>query len=429
MHVKTDRAFGIVLAALFFLVYTQGYIGRIGVPGNLVKMAIEIPVFVIMLHLINRGDRNLAPGFFLIVLYVIWTVLSAIYNGDGMGHAFLYCRYVVYAYIVFAAVWATPLTRTAIVRINTIIALLFILQIVASVHEVFVRGERIEAHVGSLYADGGALAAEFPLLAMALTVPFYLYWRGNPLLLVLSWAFLLVGYASGKRAIYFLGPFLYVCILGWYVIRTRTPLALKRSLGGILVFICLAPLLLQGISRSHGIGQSYSSRSLERVAYALNAAVDYTTAERQAGRTTGRTATSRRVFSALLSGKWETNLFGWGPVAARSGGEGRYESLMITYGICGWAQHAICIGWPGMLIYLLFHLRMFLGLRSCAPPKYSGYWMAIRFGAEIGFLVMLISYIGYSVSFPTSGLLSYVYFYLLALLMSPQHRHIVQSAS
>jgi hypothetical protein len=55
--------------------------------------------------------------------------------------------------------------------------------------------------------------------------------------------------------------------------------------------------------------------------------------------------------------------------------------------------------------------------------------MAIRFGAEIAFLVMLMSHIAYSSSVATGGHLSYVYFYVLALLTSPQQRQAVQSGS
>jgi len=429
VHVKTDAVFPIVLAGLFVLVYLQGYIQRMGMPRETVKVLLEVPVFVILLHLINRGNWQATPGFLLIALYAFWSILSAIYNGDGMYSAILYCRYVVYAYIIFTAVWSTPLTRTTVLRINTIIALVFLLQIAASAYEVFVRGERIEAHVGTLYADGGGLATEFPLFAMGLTVPFYLCCRRNPLLLVLSWAFFLVGYASGKRAIYFAGPFLYFFILGWHIIRVRALSARKRSVVGALVFICLIPLLLLGISKSHAISQSHSSGALEQVAYALNAAAEYTTAEGQAGRTTGRTGTSRRVLSTLWTGAAETILFGWGPSTMRTGEEGRYEALMITYGICGWTRDVICIGWPAMLAYVLFHLQVFRCLRCSTPPGYSGYWRAIRFGAEIAFLVTMISYIGYSSVFPAGGQLSYVYFYVLALLVSPRHRHIIGGAS
>lgn len=429
VRVKTDTAFPIVLGSLFVLVYVQGYLERIGVAPHVVKALIEAPVVLILLHLLNRGVRQFAPGFLLIVAHVVWATASAIFHGDGMVATCLYIRYVLYAYVVFVAVWTTPLTRTSIMCVNTVVAALFILQIVASAHDVFVRGERIEAHVGALFASGGALATEFPLFAMALTVSFYLFWRGNPLLVVLAWAFLLVGYASGKRAIYFLGPVLYVGILGWYVLRTRTLGALKRFAGGILVFLCLAPLLLLGVSMSHGISHSRWNRPLERIIYALDVAAQYNTAYDHAGRTAGRTATSRRVLATLWDEDKETVLFGWGPLAVRIGQEQRYEKLAITYGICGWAQDVICLGWPGMLIYLLFQLRMFSHLWSCPSPRYDGYWMAVRFGVEVGFVVIMVSYISYSSSVITGGHLSYVYFYLLALLTSPQHQSIIQSAS
>ena len=427
-RVKTDALFPYVLAALFILVYTQGYMERIGVSRNVVKMTIEVPVFVIILHLINRSGCRPAPGFVLVALYVVWSAVSALFNGDGMYMAFLYCRYVVYAYIVFVAVWSTPLTRRTVIRLNIIVALLFIVQIGASAHEVFVRGERVEAHVGALYADGGGLATEFPLLAMGLTVPFCLYCRKNPLLLLLAWAFFLVGYASGKRAIYFLGPPLYLFLLGWYVFRIRTLHALKQSMWGASVLACLVPFLVQGMSRSHGLGQTYADGPRARVVQAIGSAKGYTMAEGIAGRTTGRTATSRRVFSTLTSGQWEKILFGRGPSAMREGGEGR-DDLMIGYGTCGWARDVICIGWPGMMLYVLFHLCLFHRLRSTVSPKGSPYGLALRFGAEISFTVLAFVYFCYSASLSAGGQLAYVYFYLLALIMSPQHRHIVQSVS
>jgi hypothetical protein len=305
--------------------------------------------------------------------------------------------------------------------------MLFVLQIAASAHEVFVRGERVEAHVGLLYATGGSLATEFPLLAMGLTVPFYFYYRRNPLLLLLAWAFFLVGYASGKRAIYFLGPSLYFFIFIWYVLRTRTLEGLKQLAWGMVVFGCLVPLVLLGLSHSHGIGQNTATKPLERVVHAVHAAVDYTTAERPTGQSTGRTATNRRVLSTLCDEPWETTLFGRGPSATRVGRE-HYGTLMIAYGICGWARDVLCIGWPGMVLYVLFHLCLLRQLHATAPPRGEPYWQALRFGAEISLVVLACVHFSYSDSLSTGGQLTYVYLYLLALLMSPQHRHIVQGA-
>lgn len=428
-RVKTDAVFPTVLAILFVLVYTQGYLGRVGIPSSVVKALIEAPVFLILLHLINRGVWQPAPGFFLVALYVVWAVVSTIFHGDGVNVAFLYCRYVVYAYVVFTAVWNTPLTKVAVTRINAIIASLLIFQIVASAHEVFIVGQRVEAHVGALSAESGGLATVFPLFAMGLTLSLYLHYRPSILLLILSWAYLLVGYASGKRAVYFLAPSLYIFTLALYLVRVRTPRAFKRFLEAVVLFVCLLPVLLLGVSRSHGISQTHSRNSLERIGYAFNAAVDYTTGETQVGRTTGRMATNRRVLSTLWSVRAQTVLFGWGPSAMRTGEEERYEKLMITYGICGWARDVICIGWPGMIICVLFQLRVFFCLWSHRPPRYSAFWMAMRFGAEIGFFVIMLSYISYSSSTVTVGHLSYVYFYLLALLMSPQHKNITMTAS
>ncbi len=424
VRVKTDAAFPVLLSVLFVFVYTQGYLERSGLPSGIVKTLVEAPVLLILMHVVNRGLWQPTPGLLLVGLYTVWAVVSGIFSGDGVLMTFLYVRYVLYGYIIFVAVLTTPLTRSAVMRINGIIIALFVFQILASAHEVFILGERVEAHVGALCAEGGGLATEFPLLAMGLTVAFYLLWRANPLLLVLSWAFFLVGYASGKRAIYFLGPCLYVCILGWYVIRVRSLQALKRSLGGIVVLLCLVPLLLLGMSRSHGITDATWSRPFERITYALHAAVRYTTAQDQAGRTMGRTATSRRVFATLWSEDAETVLFGWGPRAARIGAEERYEKLMITYGIAGWARDVICIGWPGALLYVLLQFRLFQCLQNSFSRRVDGYWEAMRFAAEIAFLVMLVSYFTYSSSFPAGGHLSYVYFYLFAISMSPIHRHL-----
>lgn len=424
VHVRTDTSFPLVLVVLFVAVYTQGYLERTGVPPSVVKTIVEMPVLVIMLHLINRGTWQPAPGFLLIVLYVVWSAVSAIFNGDSMYVAFLYCRYVVYAYVVFAAVWATPLRRSVVKRINSTIALLFVFQIMASVYQVLVQGERVEAYVGAVTARGGGLATALPLLAMGLTVPFYLYYRRNPLLLLLAWAFLLVGYASGKRAIYYLGPALYFFILGWYVARARALPALKRSLVGVLVFICLLPILWLGISRSPGIAQSHPGGLLDRVTYTLKAAEEYTTGERQTGRTTGRTSTNRRVLATLWNAPSGTILFGWGPAADRVRERERYESLMINYGICGWARDMICIGWPGVILYILFHLRVFYRCRSTAPPETGTYWPAMRFAGEIGFIVFLVVHLAYGSMYATTGVLSYVHLYVLALVMSPVHQRL-----
>ncbi|HPC96830.1 MAG TPA: hypothetical protein PLU87_17930 [Sedimentisphaerales bacterium] len=424
VRVKTDMAFPMVLGVLFFVVYTQGYIERIGVSSAVVKILVETPVFLILMHLINRGVSRWAPGLLWIVMYAIWTMVSAIYNGDSMFVALLYCRYVIYGYVVFAATWSTPLTKTAVTHLNTTIALLFLLQIAASAHEVFVRGERVEAHVGALYADGGAMATEFPLLAMALVVPLYLYYRENPGILVLAWIFFLVGYASGKRAIYLFGPSLYFLILGWHVVEARTWPALRRLLRGSVVFLGLAPLLLFGVTQSKGISLSGPGGIVERTVYAWQRAREYNSREDRSGQTEGRMATSQRVLVSLLQGNEATALFGWGPSAVMGRG-GRFDTLRIAYGITGWTRDAISIGLPGMALYLLFHVCLFQWLRRAGFRARSGYWPALYFGTKAAFGVLLMCHLCYSSSLPTCGQLSYVYFYLVALLASPNHTHLV----
>jgi hypothetical protein len=343
-------------------------------------------------------------------------------TGDDPLPSALYPRVVIYAYIVFWAVWHADLDASEIARLNWLIVALWGVQFFAAAVEVFVLGERTEANVGTLSSTGGGAAAVLPLFVMVYAMSFYLYCGGHPFHILLTVACGLVGYASGKRAFYFLMPPVYLVLLVWYNVREAVPGGLRRCAGPVLVFCLAAPLLLYGLSHSHGISSGYSDDSvLDKVRYALEAGRQYTLGEDEDQYTIGRTSTSTRVLQALLYGDMRQTLFGLGPSSLISDKKAK-DALEIGYGVTGWARDAVSIGIPGMLLHVGFYVHC--GLLLLRRPRQTANVQqeALRFGTLVSFCLFLLMYFVYCDAFVMAGWMTFPMFYLAAIVLSPNYR-------
>ena len=258
---------------------------------------------------------------------------------------------------------------------------------------------------------------------MAYVLAFYFYYRRSLWVIVLALSFGLVGYASGKRAVYFLMPFLYVCTILWYCYREKSHAAIARIQAPILLLVFLSPVIVFGLTNSKRFAHLKDTTGVTEFAVgATDVIAEYTLRGVDSDQTFGRTANSLKLLKNLPRDAFGKYLFGLGPACMMNhGGKRAGEQEGITYGVVGWVRDTISVGWPAMLLYVGFYVLLWRRLVHRRSAITSDYARAVHFGTHVAFLAYFLLYFFYCDSFIMSGWFSFAHFYFLAILLSPVH--------
>lgn len=414
------------LCLLFFLTYTRGALDRLGVPEVIGKTVAEGAIVLVVMPVLWKMRWRRPPGGMWVAIFAVTTILSGIVSGDGLYRSFLYFRPLLYAYLVFWAVWNADLKRAEIVRVNRMILLLWIVQVVAACFEVFVLGERVEGHVGTIESHSGVPATAFPMLAMAYLMAFYFYYKKSAWVLALAFCFGIVGYASGKRAIYFLLPLLFFTGIVWYLIRERAVSSLRHIFIAVVILVLATPAVLWGLTQSKRFGHLRGAGYVATLSEALDVALEYDRRVYAGGEETfGRSATSLRVLKDLPSRAFGDYLLGLGPASmTQAAGKWGREAEGIVYGLVNWSKDTLSVGWIAMLSWVAFYGSLWIRLLRRRIAMQSGYIRALQFGCHIGFTAYFLLYFFYGGA--TYPWFTFVQLYCVALLLSPKHQALRQ---
>ena len=362
--------------------------------------------------------------------YLAWSMLSgAITSGDSIYAGVKYARYTSYAFLLYWMVWNQRFSKRELKIINILLGALFLLQIVASVVRVLFF-ERVEWRVGTMMVSYGELAAVFPLFALCYVMGHYFYVRNSLSVMLIGFSFALVGYASDKRAIFFLMPlFLLVCFAVFFFQKKKINVELVRRFL-IHITLCLfiaLPFWVYGIDSTKGISSGNKKlRFLDKVLYALQYAQEYEQGERGDGGTSGRISTSINVLTNLGSWSSQHILFGRGPRSftdksgEREKGAWDFKSLGIAYGIVGWSRDTIAVGLPGMFFLVVAYALVFRDIvRFQNIKSLSLQGKAIHFGTVSGFIVLFYTYFFYGGIVVGANPITFVLLFYAALFCSP----------
>ena len=408
------------LMILLLNTFLFGMLRRMGVPDFYLKFNTEWSILLLCLAVLVEKPTEFAPGLGFVVVYMCCVALATALSTDSAYTAYRYGRFFVHAYIVTTCVWNAQFTAKQVKTIIFSIFALLAVQIVGSLHEIFVLHGRWEHIVGTVGYGGGGIATSLPLFGMAYFTALYLYCGHKPWMLVVALSFPVVGFASHKRAIYFVLPWLVGAEFLWYMLREkRLGIALEWVRVGVAL-VAVAGMILFGIRNTTRIAMRDAVGVGEELQGAAEYAQEYTFAKRRDA-TTGRMSTSARVLQAAKEKDVVRVLFGWGPGALMGTG-GKFEKLGIIYGVTGWAFDAICVGWVAMASVLLFYLLYWRRLALSAGGDGSPLWKALCLGSHAAFLVFVFTHLFYDTAFSMSGTLSFPMYTLLSLLLSPRHR-------
>lgn len=399
-----------------FIIYTQGFWERIFSlpPGT--SIIVELPVWTYLLFSFKK-IFNPTPARSWIITYVFITFFVGLANNSGAIEWIKYIRFFMYFYFLYASLWNSKITGKQWYNILKFCMFLIFIQGLGSAFNIFVLGQQVEGHVGLMSSIGGTTASTFPLLAISLVTIVYIFTRNqgfffNLVLLLIVISSILVGYGSGKRAIFFSIPlFIFISfLLSFFYFKNNTNFYKKITTISVLI-IFIIPFYFFAISTSRGINYGLSGRenNVELFFEAVEYAKNYENATSQYGHTIGRSGTTLQVFNRS---KQNLDFFLFGVGFGEIKDDKTRESVGIGYGIVGFVRDIISGGWVVMIITFLIISKIIFSNKS-TNYKFTSVLRLIIFS------VFVFTHFGYSSDFVVSLKVNYLLLILLIFINSP----------
>lgn len=389
----------VAFLAVMFMVYTQGIWERVLSSLSYVIIVIEIVIWVYLILSVQKYTKP-APGKLLMIIFIITSFTVGIANGSGIYAWLKYIRYFVYFYLIYWSLWNTRLDASQWRLLLKYIIFLIILQGVGAAYNIFILNQRVEGHVGIMSSIGGTTATIFPLFIMSVAIVAFFFARKQNIsfyiiLLLILIASVLVGYQSGKRAIFLVIPiFLFVSfLLSFYYLRKKS-FFYKKALWFFGFILAVTPIYIFGITSSKGFNYFLSGfeSNFEVLKVAINYTKDYESATSQYGETIGRQGTTGIIIENSRQ-NIQTFLLGYGFGMVKD--EGVRFSIGIHYGIVGFTRDIVSGGWLVMIL-------TFLVLRKVILTTHSFSFGGTKIMRLIIYLVLIFTHFGYSSDFVVS---------------------------
>lgn len=401
-----------------FLVYTQGLWERVFDQNPIVKTLLESTIWIYLLlsvkYLIKKTPANL---WFL--AYLLFSLIIAVVNESGLNAWLKYIRYFAYFYLIYVTLWHTPVTRKQWKVLFNLIVFLVFLQALGAAYNIFVLRERIEGHVGLMSSIGGTTAATYPLFLLNLAIIIFFFHKNHNsefiiLMLIFCLTSFLVGYSSGKRAIYFTFPIFMALtsIISSYSLR-KIAGAYKKLLSLVAIILILSPIYFFGIRSTSGVNYYLSGDEsrLKVLSSAIEYALDYEEAQSSRGLSIGRSGSTLQVIRNSLE---NSTFFFAGQGYGKVKDENTISDLGVGYGIVGITRDIISAGWIVMLITGLIVIKVILTNWSAKSDLTNVLRIIIL-------LLFLYTHITYSSDFVVSLKINIMLVLIFAFINSPMH--------
>ncbi len=373
-------------------------------------------------------SKKMMPGFWLIILYLLWNFFSMLNHDFTLSDWYLHSRFILNSYIFFNFVWHANLSEKQVYKVLKLVFVIFVFQIVASGFELFVLNEQAEYRVGTMFYGGGGYATVFPLVAMSYGLGVFYFYKRNWKSFLLTFSFILIGYASGKRAVFFLVPFLFVIgeIVYLHLIKSHRRI-LKNLLFVSVIAVPCAMILLSLLGHTKKFTMLNEIPTFgSKTEYIYEVVNEYNFRDKGHAGRFGRGANNVYMYTLLANGAYNDFWFGCGPRSAnKDKGWVAYKKYGIGYGASGWLFDLVSTGAPTVLLVILFFLNpLFLQFKFCRFSQLNSLGKALYFGNILFFISFFIIYFGYSNAFSATSMYTIIYFFMITLLVAPSYKRI-----
>lgn len=357
-----------LIALIFIISFTKGLFELVGVQETLLQLIIEgLILLFAFLSLTNilRNQKIILPAFYIVLALSIVTFLSYLITDVSSLQFALYFRKLFIYILFFYALFNIKLTLLQKNKILSLLSILFLIQIPATLIKLTILGGTLEKIVGTMSVMEGSLATIMPLLPIVYLISHYLeYQEKKKMIYVLL--FIGIGLMSNKLGIlfYVIGLF---AVLSYLNARTKFllpnfKLIKKMFISSIyaLIIFSLFVTLNPRANPEHKVGGSID------IEYLQNFVEDYQTLDLKNGvEGDGRFDAPFVAFDRLYNGGLINIIFGFGPGEIVESSFTRYRNpLLEKYNIgyggrLGVVWIMMQVGLLGLLLFSYFHIYFF----------------------------------------------------------------------
>lgn len=382
---KLNKLFILLVIFIF-----QGTLQEFGLPTVIFKILSEGVLVIGMLPFLLKLQlkKDEVKLLFVVGLYVIWAILSAVYNDQNFYYAFAYTRYTILGMMLFFVASRLKFNKDNCKYIFYALVGVAVLQIVASLVNSGFLSQAVERKVGTLGNTGGVLATVFTIFIM----PFFLYYYlkvKNIYYLILSLSTLIIGIASGKRAVIFY--FLILSVITIFKSQKNKLNPFKVILPVVLILISVNIAILNVSSGViDGVFEDFTGNYGEATTYAI----EYSTGLDTRSNATGRIGASQNIITNISDkNNIDRLFFGYGPSTLM--GEMIFRPFNIVYGIVGWGMDVISVGLPALVIYCIIIYILWRRVKRIKTTN-DMYFNALLIGTRMAFITWFIAHFTYS---------------------------------
>lgn len=383
-----------------------------------IKLIAEALIMFYLLLSVKYFKKK-TPGSILFLIYLIFSFAVSILNGSGALAWLKYIRYFAYFYLLYITIFHTYISNKQWVFILKFAVFLILIQGLGSIYNVFILKQRVEGYVGLMSSIGGTTAATYPLFLLNLTIIIFFFHKSYNhkfiiLILIFCASSFLVGYSSGKRAIYFTFP-IFIALTSFislYSLRNVVGIY-KKFLFLIAIILLISPVYFFGIRSTSGVNYylSGNENKLQVLSSAIEYAVDYEDAQSFTGLSIGRSGSTLQVIKKSLENR---TLFFVGQGYGKVKDENTISDLGVGYGIVGITRDIISAGWIVMLITGAIVIKVILTNWSVKSNITNVLRITIL-------LLFLYTHITYSSDFVVSLKINFMLIVICTFINSPKH--------
>lgn len=414
----------LIYGIFFVAFFANSLVGYNFVPAH-VTIVTELLIYLLFLYslIVSRSDHkdycfHLVPlfGFFLII-----ALCSIVVNNTFSFRPVFSLRLILRFFIFYVALINMGLTDGQFKKINTLLFILFIIQLPASAIKFCFYGVS-EMTMGTYTVHGGGLTTIIPIIALGYLAGYYAFHKPRAVYLLLGVGFIAYGIVGNKAALLFLLPITFFGLYYLTYIRGRSVNAAKHlSMIATIVLLSIVVggtiiMFNQRLNSEREVGGSID------LSYAMKYSQNYTTAMNPADTESGggRFATTMLTLDTIWKGGLPHIFFGYGPgsltksLLGHTPVDSRISRIAGSYGKSGMVFILIEYGLFGLIsLGLLFCIFAYMCWKWYNYEK-KLYWKAFAVGSLVFALLNLFIFFAYN-TLPIAGdTIPPVYFYVMA---------------
>lgn len=413
----------LIYGIFFVAFFANSLVGYNFVPAH-VTIVTELLIYLLFLYslIVSRSDHkdycfHLVPlfGFFLII-----ALCSIVVNNTFSFRPVFSLRLILRFFIFYVALINMGLTDGQFKKINTLLFILFIIQLPASAIKFYFYGVS-EMTMGTYTVHGGGLTTIIPIIALGYLAGYYAFHKPRSVYLLLGVGFIAYGIVGAKAALFFLLPVTFFGLYYLTYIRGKSVDA-NRHLSMIAIIVLLSIVVGGTIVRfNKRLNPERTEGGSIDLSYALKYSKEYTTGTNYHDPefASGRFSTTILTFDTVWKGGLPHIFFGYGSGSLTksifgSSMDPRIFRIAGSYGITGMASILTEYGLFGLILFgLMFCIFVHMSWKWYNYEK-EPYWKAFAVGSLVFSLLNAFVFFAYNRSSIEGDTIPPVYFYVMA---------------